>query len=72
MEEFRRHGIESELVDRDRAELRPAQALEELAPILASLRGRRDLGLVGRARDAALSGGRGALGLADTLTALAE
>ena len=71
-EELRRHGVESELVDRDLEELRPAQALEELAPILASLRRRRDLGLVRRARDAALSGGRGALGLADTLTALAE
>jgi Bacterial archaeo-eukaryotic release factor family 10 len=72
LEELRRHGIESELVDRDLAELRPAQALDKLAPILASFRRRRDLGLVQRARDAALSGGRGALGLADTLTALAE
>lgn len=72
MEELRRHHVESELVARDLEELRPAQALEELAPILASLRRRRDLGLVRHARDAALSRGHGALGLADTLTALGE
>ena len=72
LEELRRHHVESELVARDLEKLRPAQALEELAPSLTSLRRRRDLGLVQRARDAALSRGHGVLGLADTLTALAE
>ena len=69
---LRRHGVETEVVDRDLETLRPAQALQELGPVLAGARHRRDLALVQRARDAALSGGRGALGLALTLTALDE
>jgi hypothetical protein len=71
-DELLRRGIETTSVDRDVEAVSPAQALEELGPVLVSLRRRRDLRFVERARDAALARGPGALGLADTLTALGE
>ena len=52
--------------------LGPAEIAEAVAPELESAVLRRELVLVGRARDAALSGNAGALGLADVLTALED
>jgi Bacterial archaeo-eukaryotic release factor family 10 len=72
IEELRQRGVQSDLVDRDLNELHPAQALEELGPTLASLRQQRDQAFVRRVHDAALEGGRGALGIDDTLAALGE
>ncbi|MBB2911812.1 hypothetical protein FHS43_003085 [Streptosporangium becharense] len=50
----------------------PTKIVEYVEPQLAAARTRRGVGLADRARDLALSGGRGALGLADTLAALNE
>ena len=71
-DELLRHGVETTSVDRDLEAVSPAQALEELGPVLVSLRRRRDLRYVERACDAARARGPGALGLADTLAALGE
>ena len=49
-----------------------AQLAAALQPELDEAERRRGLALVERARDAALAGGNGALGVGDTLTALAE
>lgn len=65
-------GVETQLVERNLEALTLAQTYRELAPALAALRRRRDLGLVQRIQDAALSGGNGATGLADVLTVLEE
>ncbi len=65
-------GIEVECIHRDLIELSATQAFVKLLPDLELARCRRDLGLVRRARDAALSGGRGALGAATVLAALAD
>ena len=65
-------AVEVELVHRDLAESQPARALAELEPALHAARSRRDLALALKARDAASSGGRGAIGLGDVLGALAE
>ncbi|GAA2871858.1 hypothetical protein GCM10010517_32190 [Streptosporangium fragile] len=50
----------------------PAKIVEYVEPQLTAARTRRGTELANRARDFALSGGRGALGLADTLAALNE
>ena len=52
--------------------LSPAELAEAAAPVLEEARGRRGLMLLARAREEALAGGRGALGLGDTLAALAD
>ncbi|MFJ2029810.1 VLRF1 family aeRF1-type release factor [Streptosporangium sp. NPDC087985] len=52
--------------------LPPAKIAEYAEPQLLAARTRFATALAGRARDAALSGGRGAVGLADTLNALNE
>ena len=72
VEELMAAGLDVESIDRDLVELRSTQAFAELAPVLDVARRRRALALVQRARDEALAGGRGALGLVDTLAALAE
>jgi hypothetical protein len=63
-------------IARDPSDLAPyltaAEVADTLAPALAKARSSSTAAAVARARDAALSGGRGALGLADVLTALAE
>jgi Bacterial archaeo-eukaryotic release factor family 10 len=69
---LRTAGIEVEYVDRDLIELPAAQAFAELAPGLDAARRRRDLALVRRIRDEALSGGPGALGVVGALAALAD
>lgn len=65
-------GVEAEPVDRDLDGLAPTRAVAELTPFLETGKSRRNLMLAQRARDMALSGGRGAVGLADVLSALAE
>jgi hypothetical protein len=65
-------GVEVESVDRDLIELGAAHALDVLDPVLRSAASRRDGALARLARDAAASGGRGAVGLADVLSVLAE
>jgi hypothetical protein len=65
-------GTEAELVDRDLDEWTPARLLADLTPTLRSLRDRHDLALVLQARDAAASGGLGAVGLTDVLGILSE
>lgn len=69
---LRAAGIEVEHVDRDLIELPATQAFAELAPRLDAARRRRDLALVRRIRDEALSRGPGALGVVGVLAALAE
>lgn len=54
------------------AALPPAHVADMVAPDLHAARQRRRRQLAEQARDAALSGGAGAYGLADTLSALAE
>jgi hypothetical protein len=65
-------GREVMRVDRGLDGLTVEQLLSRVAPPLEEATRRRELALVGQARATALSGGAGALGLADTLTALAE
>jgi hypothetical protein len=50
----------------------PAQLAREITPVLAEERSRAQLALLERVRGSALAGGRAAIGLADTLTALSE
>lgn len=52
--------------------LSPAELAEAAAAVLEEARARRGLVLLARVREEALAGGRGALGLGDTLAALAE
>jgi len=72
VESLELRGVETQLVDRDLEALTLAQTFRELAPALAALSRRRDLALVRRIQDAALSGGNGAIGLADVLAVLEE
>lgn len=72
VESLESRGVATQLVDRDLEGLTLAQTFRELAPALAALRRCRDIALVQRIHDAALSGGNGAVGLADVLTALEE
>ena len=72
VESFARDGVDVTLVDRTLHPLTPAEVGESLAAELEKANARREAALVARARDAALSGNAGALGLADTLTALNE
>jgi hypothetical protein len=60
------------LVGRTLEDLTPAELGAELAHELEAAHRRRELALVERARDSALGGGHGAVGLADVLTSLAE
>lgn len=67
---FERDGRDVAVVDRTFPALSAAALAEALAPELEAANVRREARLIERARDAALSGGPGALGLADVLTAL--
>jgi hypothetical protein len=67
-----RRGTEASLVERTLHGLSAAETAEALAPELEEATRRRAAALVARARDAALAGGPGALGLADVLGALEE
>ncbi|HSK15684.1 MAG TPA: VLRF1 family aeRF1-type release factor [Gaiellaceae bacterium] len=60
------------LVGRTLEDLAPTELAAELAPELEAATRRRERELVERARDSALAGGHGAVGVADVLTALAE
>jgi len=70
VEALRKAGVETELVQRDLAEVSPAQALAELGTVLDSMMARRHLALVTGALDAAAAGGHGAAGLQPVLGAL--
>ncbi len=66
------HGLEATLDPRDLGSLAPADLAKAVAPALDERRSARALGELERVRELALSGGRGALGLADTLAMLGE
>jgi hypothetical protein len=65
-----RDAVQVSLVDRTLNGSSPTELADTLAPELEEANRRREASLVSRARDAALAGGPGALGLADVLTAL--
>jgi hypothetical protein len=67
-----RVGVELVLEPRLLGWLSPAELAEAVAPALEQERARRQLASVERARGQALAGGRGAIGLADTVAALSE
>ncbi|MFO7573415.1 MAG: VLRF1 family aeRF1-type release factor [Gaiellaceae bacterium] len=69
---FSREGMDVAVVDRSLGMLAPGDILAAVAPELEAAVVRREALLVTRARDAALSGNAGAVGLADVLTALDE
>ncbi|MFI9559695.1 VLRF1 family aeRF1-type release factor [Nonomuraea endophytica] len=66
------HPLEVVQVDTIVDTLPPAEAAKHVAPELAATRERRDAALAARAVDAAKSGGRGSLGLNQTLALLNE
>lgn len=68
--ELARDGRDIAIVDRTLHALSPAALGDALAPELEAMNARREARLAVRARDAALSGNAGAVGLADVLTAL--
>jgi hypothetical protein len=67
-----RSGADVSVVERTLTTASPAEVADALAPELESANVRRESRLVSRALDAALSGGPGALGLGDVLTALED
>lgn len=71
-DELDRDQVDLALVDRRLNGLSAAEIADALAPELEAANVRREASLVGRARDAALSGNAGALGLADVVAALED
>lgn len=67
-----RDGVEAVLEPRLLGWLAPAALAAAITPMIEEERARRQLALLERVRDEALAGGQGAIGLADTLAALAE
>ena len=64
--------VDLAVVDRTLNSVTAAEVAEALAPDLEQVNARREARLVDRARDAALAGGAGALGLEEVLTALED
>jgi hypothetical protein len=64
--------VDVSAVDRTLNGLSAAEIADALGPALEQANARREAALVGRAKDAALSGNAGALGLADVLAALED
>jgi protein required for attachment to host cells len=64
--------VDVSVVDRTLNGLSAAEIIAALAPALEQANARREAALVSRAKDAALSGHAGALGLADVLSALED
>jgi hypothetical protein len=71
-EELNLGNADVTVVDRTLNGLTPDEIAAQLAPDLEAANGRREGTLIGRAKDAALSGNAGALGLADVLAALED
>jgi hypothetical protein len=67
-----RAGIQVGVVESDLDGYPSSRLLDELTPVIGSLRLTRDLELVVRARAAAASGGNGAVGVTDVVGVLAE
>jgi protein required for attachment to host cells len=71
-DELHREHVDVSAVDRTLNGLSATEIADALAPALEQANARREASLVGRAKDAALSGNAGALGLDDVVSALED
>lgn len=66
------HGLEIIRTEHEWRQFSAPEIADAVRPLLREAHERREVSLVSSARDSALGGGHGAVGLADTLAALAE